>query len=43
MVKPNPNFFLFKKDYTYTIEDVDSCCLENIPGKKILEKTKDRK
>jgi len=39
MVNRIPTFSYLKKDYTYTIEDVDRLLFENIPG-KILEKTK---
>ena len=39
MVNRIPTFTYLKKDYTYTLEDVDKLLFENIPG-KILEKTK---
>ena len=39
MVNRIPTFSHLKKDYTYTLEDVDKLLFENIPG-KILEKTR---
>ena len=39
MVNRIPTFSYLKKDYTYTLEDVDKLLFENIPG-KILEKTR---
>ncbi|MBC8767445.1 TraB/GumN family protein [Arenibacter sp. BSSL-BM3] len=39
MVNRIPTFSYLKKDYSYTLEDVDKLLFENIPG-KILEKTK---
>jgi uncharacterized protein YbaP (TraB family) len=38
MVNRIPTFTYLKKDYTYSMEDVDKLLFENIPG-KILEKT----
>ncbi len=39
MVNRIPTFSYLKKEYTYSLEDVDKLLFENIPG-KILEKTK---
>lgn len=39
MVNRIPTFTFLKKDYTYSLDDVDKLLFENIPG-KILEKTK---
>lgn len=39
MVNRIPTFSYLKKDYTYTLDDVDKLLFENIPG-KILEKTR---
>ena len=39
MVNRIPTFNHLKKDYTYSLDDVDKLLFENIPG-KILEKTK---
>ncbi|MEG3655992.1 TraB/GumN family protein [Arenibacter palladensis] len=39
MVNRIPTFTYLKKDYTYSLDDVDKLLFENIPG-KILEKTK---